>query len=442
MPLNSLFATALIFAASQPLSDAEEWNRGVDFYNAGDVTNALSVLRPLMVSPDFGARAAEVVAKLESDAGNFEEALSASQIALRANPKGEIENRNFSCAVANIETCRDNRHITEVLEAAQGKDPVAMLRKATAECRDLLSEAGNYRTNSAERAIEKSIGLSKRTKALADVWIPIREVVVENATNDQEIAYIISRLDAARAATADAAIQLEDLNGEAYVSLAKSEGEFTGFMKQFLRFCIRPQDAIEEDLVAQSNALMQVEAVNGRPWQAEACEFTDAFRATFPEWARTYEQQAQNDTNREPFTAETQEKISALAAELDKLQNELVDKPDQVRQQEALDKIAEIIALMPKDKGTGSGESASANAAADEPEKGNEEQEAGNESADAAQQPQKEDDQEQAQDDSQDEKEESIEALLKKAEERNEEYEAEKKARIRKAALPPNERDW
>ena len=35
-----------------------------------------------------------------------------------------------------------------------------------------------------------------------------------------------------------------------------------------------------------------------------------------------------------------------------------------------------------------------------------------------------------------------IETILRKAQERNDEHEADKKARMRKAPLPPNERDW
>ncbi|MBQ4471077.1 MAG: hypothetical protein II946_01995, partial [Kiritimatiellae bacterium] len=35
-----------------------------------------------------------------------------------------------------------------------------------------------------------------------------------------------------------------------------------------------------------------------------------------------------------------------------------------------------------------------------------------------------------------------IEAILRRAQERSDEHEADKKARIRKAPLPPNERDW
>jgi tetratricopeptide (TPR) repeat protein len=45
-------------------------------------------------------------------------------------------------------------------------------------------------------------------------------------------------------------------------------------------------------------------------------------------------------------------------------------------------------------------------------------------------------------DDRQDSEDQEVEAVLKKAQERSDEHEAEKKARMRKAPLPPNERDW
>ena len=43
------------------LTDGEVWNKGVDYYRAGDTTNALATLRPLMLRRTHGARAAEVV---------------------------------------------------------------------------------------------------------------------------------------------------------------------------------------------------------------------------------------------------------------------------------------------------------------------------------------------------------------------------------------------
>ena len=66
------------------VTDGEVWNEGVGYFRNNDVTNALRVQRPLMLSKTHGARAAEVVAKLEYDRGNLEEAAGAAQIALRS----------------------------------------------------------------------------------------------------------------------------------------------------------------------------------------------------------------------------------------------------------------------------------------------------------------------------------------------------------------------
>ena len=53
----------------------------------------------------------------------------------------------------------------------------------------------------------------------------------------------------------------------------------------------------------------------------------------------------------------------------------------------------------------------------------------------------KEDD-EQSADEQESSEDAEVESILRKAQERNDEHEAEKKARMRKAPLPPNERDW
>ena len=70
-----IMLAAVLCAAEVPQTDGEVWNEGVDYFRAGDVTNALRVLRPLMLSKTHGPRAAEVVAKLEYDRGNLEEAV-------------------------------------------------------------------------------------------------------------------------------------------------------------------------------------------------------------------------------------------------------------------------------------------------------------------------------------------------------------------------------
>jgi hypothetical protein len=195
---------------------------------------------------------------------------------------------------------------------------------------------------------------------------------------------------------------------------------------------------------------MDVEQFNGRSWQQDALDYTRAFRAKFPAWARAYEQQAQSDTNKPPFTAEDQAKISALATELEKLQMECVEKSLPPSQEEAVRIINEIRELLPKDN-NGGGQSQQNQ---DQQQKNDQNQQQNQQNQDQQQQQQ---DQQQSEDenkdddkdkeepdegDQQDSEDQEVEAVLKKAQERSDEHEAEKKARMRKAPLPPNERDW
>ena len=223
-----------------------------------------------------------------------------------------------------------------------------------------------------------------------------------------------------------------------------------------------PPAAIAEDEIAQSNAWQDVAVVNGRPWQQDALDYTRAFRAKFPAWARAYEQQAQADTNKPPFTAEAQAKVSALATELEKMQMECCEKSLPPNQEKALEIIREIRSILPKD-----GSSSQQNQQQQQNQQNQQDQQQKDQQQDQQQQDQNQDQQQQDQqkesdqkqdqdpdkqdedkqeDQDSDEKEskqdQEIEALLKKAQERNDEHEAEKKARMRKAPLPPNERDW
>ena len=59
------FVLSAVAEETAPVTDGEVWNEGVEYYPPGGVTNALRVLRALMRAKAHGARAAEVVAKLE-----------------------------------------------------------------------------------------------------------------------------------------------------------------------------------------------------------------------------------------------------------------------------------------------------------------------------------------------------------------------------------------
>ena len=447
------FVLSAVAEESSPVTDGEVWNEGVEYFRNNDVTNALRVLRPLMLSKTHGARAAEVVAKLEYDRGNLEEAAGAAQIALRADPADAKANRNFTRATDGLPQLRETKRINAILQAAQGKDPGAMLLAATRDARQLMTEAGAYRTNAPVRAVAMADALSKRAERLADTWIPVREVIAQSVTNEEQAATILQQLEQAQTKTKAAAKELGDLGDGGYAAVSDAEHDFT----RFLKLTILPPPAMDEDLVAQSNAWMDVEDFNGRKWQQDALDYTRAFRAKFPAWAQAYEQQAQSDTNKPPFTKEAQDKISALATELEKLQLECVSKSLPPSQEKALEIINQIKELLPKDNNqNGQGQNNQQNQQNQDQDKNQDQKQDQQQQQD--QQKQEESDQKQdqdpnnqdpqeekdGQDEQQEEKEEDqkLEATLKKAQERNDEHEAEKKARMRKAPLPPNERDW
>ena len=443
--------------SEQKESDVEKWNEAVDSYNKamasykkGDVTNALcevtntlykmrGLLRP---KSSYRVRAADVVAELEYKMGNREEAANAAQIVLRAKPDDSRVNRNFTRAIDGLLELREEEHIKAVLKAAEGKNPGALLLAATKDCRAIMAEAAGYRTNRAEKAVAIANALEKRAEKLSDKWIVVRDLIVQSATNEEQAATIPKQIDAARKNTKDAARKLGDLDPEGYSLIADAEHDFTRFVK----LTVAPPAAMDEDLIAQSNAWLDVEQFNGRSWQQDALDYTRAFRERFPEWARAYEQQAQSDTNKPPFTAEDQAKISGLAAELEKLQMECVEKSLPPSQEEALRIINEIRELLPKDPNGGQQQQ--------DQQQTNDQNQQQNQQTQQDQQQQQQDqgeDENKDNDENKDEPDEGeqqdaedqeVEAVLKKAQERSDEHEEEKKAHMKKAPLPPNERDW
>jgi hypothetical protein len=325
-----------------------------------------------------------------------------------------------------------------------------MLMSATKDARALMTESGTYRTNAAERAVALADSLSKRAEVLSDVWIPVRQAITQAVTNEEQAATIMAQIESAQLKTEKFAKELSDLDANAYSTASDMEHDFT----RFLKLTLMPPAAIGEDLVCQSNAWLDVESFNGRSWQHDALDYTRAFRAKFPAWAQAYEQQAQADTNKPPFKAEDQAKISALATELEKIQLECCEKNLPPKQEKALELIKQIQELLPKDNNGGGGQGQSPQQPQNNKDKQDKKQQEENKDNNQQQEQQnrqeqqkeeqrdEEKDESAGQDEKQEEKDQELEAVLKKAQERNDEHEAEKKARMRKAPLPPNEKDW
>ena len=334
------------------LDDREIWNKGVDFYRAGDYTNALATLRTLMLSRTHGARASEIVGAIRhadslaaraqaKDAQGVhaenaaieplrralaagEESSWAMQRALRAAPDDPRANRNFTRATDGLKELRNELHVEEVLSKAKGKDPKAQMAEAAREALALLQAQTGVLTNEAGVAIARSEDLAKRAERLADALIPLKRSVLESVTNEQQAAEIVGDVEATRDATLRASDQLADLSPDAALSLSTTENAFHRYWKGLLD----SPEALEEALCAQSNAVTRAERVNGRDWQQEAVEFAQIFGTRFPEWAQQRcAQDASTTSNEPPYTVHVAKEIANAAQEVVKQQQALLKEP-------------------------------------------------------------------------------------------------------------------
>ena len=334
------------------LDDREIWNMGVDYYRAGDYTNALATLKPLMLSRTHGARASELVgailnagakadlaqaksaqgvhaedatlAPLRRAVSARDEGAWAMQRALRAAPDDPRANRNYTRAMDGLKELRDELHVEEVLAKAKGKDPKALMADAAREALAILREQESVLTNEAGVAIARSEALAKRAEKLADALIPLKRTVLESVTNEQQAAEIVGDVEATRDATLRAADQLADLSADASLSLSTSENAFHRYWKGLLD----PAGALTEAVGAQSNAVARAEKVNGRDWQQEALDFTQIFGARFPEWVKQQcAQDAPASSNEPPYTVRVAEEIANAAKEIVKTQQSLLKEP-------------------------------------------------------------------------------------------------------------------
>ena len=223
-----------------------------------------------------------------------------------------------------------------------------------------------------------------------------------------------------------------------------------------------PRPLAAADLLMQTNAYIDLPRTDGFDWQKDAYDHTRAFRARFPAWAQQYEQQAQANTNMPPFTKEQQAEVVALAADVEKKQagclKELVP-PDQL---EAIRELQRILELLPPDQNNqqnqqnqqqqqqqqqqnqNKDQNKDQNQNQDQDQKQDKDE---NKDQQQDQQPEQQEEQEQKAEEQkpQDEKspdEKEVEALIRKALERSEEHENDKRDRMRKDPLSPNERDW
>lgn len=479
-------------------TDVEIWNRGVEAYRAGDMTNALVTLKRLILSKTHGVRASELVGAIEFSLAlkrdgdgvekplcSLESAVQDFQTALRSNPDDPRLNRNFTRAVDRLPELREQAHVEKVMKEIGNQDPAGLLASGVRETRSIMNEFPVALTNDAHAAVAKCEAMSMRMGKVVDTWIAVKSGVAQSVTNEMQAMTVSAQVDEARAATEAAAKALGDLNPDAQSSLSSAESALTRFWK----LAILPPAACDEAILAQTNSLIAADTVNGRDWQGESIDFMHVFRARFAQWAQMYVQQAQSDTNMPPFTEEAQAEISKLAAEVEPLQTELqkedaelaASKPNvrgggkaadhAAKELNVLQKLGRIRELLPKNpNGGGGGQSQQNNQQNDsqkdkdkkqdnqdqggQDQKQNQDESQNQDGPQNNEQDRNEDGQSGENDENKKDGGESadeakpeaedrqVEDMLRKAQERNDQHEADKKARMNRMPLPSNERDW
>ena len=446
-------------------ADVEEaetyrYNAGLAYVMAKDSEKAVQALRPLLLSKKNGARAGELLGKLLMERAKADgaedpaqkvkaltEAAAGFQRALRDDPKDARRNRNFTRAVWPLPEAREAAHIAAVMKEHGQTPPDQLMGTMLAEQRALIESAYGMFTNDAPALVRTAEALAKRQDKQADLWIPLKQHMLQAVTNQQQQAQFAQQVELARDSMKGAAEALRDILPEAVSEVAQPEALVYNFWKAVAM----PPALIDEDIICQSNAIKKLEAryLMNRDTQPVGLQLTQMFRERFPEWAQQYQQQAQADTNMPPFTAEDQKKIEELAEHAEKLQQEILDAktPAQDRpalKEQALADLYEIRALLPKNP----------------KQQQNQQQQNQQEQQQQEQQEQKQEEQEQNQDEQQQEeqqqeeqpqpqeeekKEETpkdVQELLRRALEREKEHDDEQKKRMQKLPMLPSEQDW
>lgn len=436
--------------ADREEAETYRYNAACAYWQADDHENAIAQLRSLLTSQTYGARAGELLGKLllekskaeltEQPASGItalEEAATAFQRALRDTPQDERRQRNFTRAVDPLPQARENAHIAKVLEKHGQTPPDALMDRMLSEQRAITEAAAGVFTNDAPEMIAQAESLASRQKELSDLWIPLKQQVLQAVTNQQQQAFFANQIELARDSMKGTSQALQDLLPE---SAAEAE-RLEQLVYPFWQAVAMPPSLIDEDIMCQSNAIHSIKArhLENRDTQEEALALTGLFRQRFPQWAQQHLHQAQADTNMPPFTAEDQANIENIAEHTEKLQKEIIEKKPAENerrslQEQALKNLLEIRELLPKNPS----QSQQQQQQQQEQEQEQQQQEQQQQQSEPEQeQQQKEQPEEQKPETPQDAQE-----TLRRALEREKEHERDKKERMRKLPIAPGERDW
>ena len=436
--------------ADRDEGETYRYNAAYAYYQDKDLEQAAETLRPLLDSKKNGAKAGEFLGRVRMEQAKkagaeepdkkceaLEEAATAFQRALRDLPEDERRNRNLTRAVFPLPEARETAHIAKVMKEKGQTPPDQLAASLLNGQRAIMRDGQGVFTNAAPAMIASSEALAKRQEELADLWIPLKQQLLQAVTNQEQQAQILQQVELVRDSMRGAAEAWRDVLPEASTESGQSEPAVYAFWKMMAQ----PDAALQEDILCQTNAISSLNEpyYADKDTQKEALALTGLFRQRFPQWAEQYRQQAQADTNMPPFTAEDQAKIEKIMEHAEGLQKECVSAPDAERknlQEQALKDLLEAQELMPKRSNQNQ-------------QQQQQQEQQQNQQQNQEQQQQREQQQDEQKEQRQEQKEEKqqeqpkdVQEVLRRALEREKEHEEDKKARMRKMPLSPNERDW
>ncbi|MDA3925344.1 MAG: VWA domain-containing protein [Kiritimatiellae bacterium] len=438
-------------------AETYRYNAAFSWYQDGDTTNACNTLRSLLNSKAMGARAGELLGKILYDEAHkqssaedpaaklkqMEEAAAGFQYSLRETPEDERCNRNLTRAVDPLADLRMNAHIAEVMKEHGKTQPDQLVSQMLTEQRNIMDESYTAFTNEAPVLIQKSEALAERQKENGDLWIPLKQHLLQAVTNQQQQAMLNQQIELGRDSMKGTTLAFEDLMPEA----AQESAQIEPLLYNFWKMVAAPNSIIDEDITCQSNTLSKIDRryLEARDSQSESRDLTEIFTKSFPPWADQYIKKAQSDTNMPPFTAEDKAEIEELAAHVLKMQKEITEKKlsktdAKPLQQQALKELLEIQKKLPKNPNN------------------QKQQQQQQQKQDQQQQQQQEQEQKQEQEQEQEQQEEKkeepkpeeskekppedVQELLRRALEREKEHEDDKKKQMRNIPMSPSEKDW
>jgi Ca-activated chloride channel family protein len=420
-------------------------NAALALRRAGDNRGAIALLQPLLRGRRTADRAAELLGLAAFDAAAatngpgaaaakveaLEEAGGAFQQALRGRPDETRRQRNLARVEMQLPALREEARIDRLLQQYGQTPPDQLIGRMLREQRSLLPAASEAFTNEAPRQIAALETLAGRQDANADLWVPVKRALLESPaiTNVQQRAQFEQGIEMTRDLMAAAAGRLRDVDPAGLADVARAEAPVYLFWKGLAA----PPPLLDEDIALQSNALARADRpiVGTRPDQPEALELTRLFQERFPVWADQVAQQAQSDTNAPTLKPEDRAEIERLTAATIPLQ----EGPSAADRRQALKNLLRIRELLPKQKQPQPQPQ-------EQPQPQPEQQPPRPQPPEEPPEPKEQEPQEEPQPPPQEQPPPSVQDLLDRALQREKEHEAEKRERMNRIPMLPNERDW